>query len=351
MSEPTSAGFHDDISRLIVAVSADGILAVDDNGIICQCNKAAEDLFARSAADLVGSPFGFPIAVGVSEIDLILPSSQKRVVEMRVNATTLRGEPLHVAALRDVTRHRDAERALEAELERQNIVLAVAAHELHSPLAAISLLAHVLRDDETVLPPGRRAEITDRIIDRIDYLQTLVRKLLTASRIDAAGRNPVVERVPVLGVIIEQLADVEQKSKDVLVSCPEGLDAVVDRAELSEMIANYLENAFAYGTPPIEIRASAQTGWVSILVIDHGPGVPDSFVDQLFDRFTRGPGSGEHRADGTGLGLWIVRSLAWANGGDAWYEPGKRLGARFCLSLPQAVTPPKPEDADPPQPT
>lgn len=332
MSEPSSALPPDDVGRFILGASADGVLAVDASGVIRLCNRAAEDLFARPAPELLGSQFGYPIAVGASEIDVILPGGEKRTVEMRVTATTWQGERLHVAALRDVTRRRDAERELQAEIEEQHIVVGIAAHELHSPLAAISVLAHVLRDNEATLTPQRRVEITDRIIERTTYLQALVRKLLTASRIDAAGRRPVVERVRVLEVIIEQLADFEQRSKDARVSCSERLEAVVDRGELSEMLANYLENAFSYGQPPIEIQAQAKAGWVEVRVIDHGPGVPDSFVADLFERFTRGPGT-EHQTDGTGLGLWIVRNLARANGGDAWYEPGKGGGARFCLRL------------------
>lgn len=101
------------------------------------------------------------------------------------------------------------------------------------------------------------------------------------------------------------------------------------------MLANYLENVFSYGQPPVEIQAKATAGWVEVRVIDHGPGVPGSFVADLFERFTRRLGT-EHQTDGTGLGLWIVRNLALANGGDAWYEPGKRHGARLCLRLRRA---------------
>ncbi|QUQ65884.1 sensor histidine kinase [Kutzneria sp. CA-103260] len=345
MSEHSSAWFPDDVSRLVVEASADGVLAVSGEGIILLCNTAAEDLFARPAADLVGSPFGFPIAVGASEIDLLLPSGQKRVVEMRVTATTLRGERLHVAALRDVTRRRDAEHALAAELERQNIVLAVAAHELHSPLAAISVLAHVLRDSETTLTRQRRVEITNSVIERTASLQALVHKLLTASRIDAVGERSVVERVPVLEVVLEQIADLGENAGHVRVSCPEGLVAAVDRAEFTEMLANYLENAFAHGRPPVEIRAGVKAGGVEVRVIDRGSGVPTSFVPHLFERFSRGPGS-DRRSEGTGLGLWIVRNRARANGGDAWYELGWRQGACFCLRLRQAVVNrPEPESS------
>jgi len=331
---PPGAEFPGDISRLIVAASADGIVAVDENGVIRLCNRAAEQLFARPAKELIGTPFGFPLVAGrATEVSLMLPGGGERVVEMRATTMTLEGELFHVAALRDVTRRRQAERELEAALERQNIVVAVAAHELHNPLAAISMLTHVLQDEQAALTATQRRDIIERIAERTARLQLLVRKLLTASRIDAVGVQAASERVPVLEIIVEQLADADERSAEVSVSCTPGLESVVDRAELSTILANCLENAFAYARPPIEVRAAERNGWVEIRVIDQGPGVPESFVPHLFDRFTREPGA-EQKAEGTGLGLWIVRNFAQANGGDAWYEPGKHGGSCFCVRLP-----------------
>ncbi len=101
------------------------------------------------------------------------------------------------------------------------------------------------------------------------------------------------------------------------------------------MLANYLDNALAYGEPPVEIQAAEREGYAEIQVTDHGPGVPGPFVPHLFERFTRVPGT-EDKAEGTGLGLWIVRTFARANGGDAWYEPAGTRGSCFCLRLPLA---------------
>ena len=101
------------------------------------------------------------------------------------------------------------------------------------------------------------------------------------------------------------------------------------------MLGNYLDNALTHGRPPVEIRATERDEVVEIRVSDCGPGVPESFVPRLFDRFARvaAPGSA-HRQEGTGLGLWIVATFATANGGAAWYEPGPR--SAFCLRLPIA---------------
>src|SRR5690348_11453723 len=114
----TGASIAGDISQLIVAASADGIVAMDDRGIIRVCNRAAEELLARPADELIGAPFGFPIVAGrAAEVELMLPGGGERVVEMRATAATLEGQRLHIAALRDITHRKQAERDLQTALE------------------------------------------------------------------------------------------------------------------------------------------------------------------------------------------------------------------------------------------
>lgn len=333
--DPTGASFPADISQLIVATSEDGIVAVDNQGIIRLCNRAAEDLLERPASELIGAPFGLPVASEKgAEVELMLPGGGERIAAMRAT-TTVEGERLHIVALRDLSVRRRAEHDLEAALERQNIVVGIAAHQLHNPLAAISMLAHVLRDRQAAMTPEDRTQIIDRIIEQTTDLQLLVRKLLTASKIDAAGARALPQRVPVLEAIVEQLASFGESSGEVRVSCSPDLVAVADRAEVSMMLANYLDNALKYALPPIEIEAAGREGQAEIRVADRGPGVPAPFVPHLFDRFSRVPETG-HKAEGTGLGLWIVRTFARANRGEAWYEPREGGGSCFCLRLPLA---------------
>ncbi|KWT56765.1 hypothetical protein ADL21_37980 [Streptomyces albus subsp. albus] len=329
---------HEDIVRAVLTASADGIMAIDAQGVIRYCNPAATELFGRPVDELTGSDLGSPLAVGEATIDLVLPTGGSRVVDMRVTTTEFEGRRLHVIALRDITRRRQAERELEEALERRNVVVAVAAHQLHNPLATIGLLVDVLRDRRAAADTERRTEILARIAERVDHLQGLVRKLLTASRIDAHEAGGTPERVPVLGFLIERLADLGERAQSVRLFNGRGLCAYVDRIAFSEMLTNYLENALAYGRPPIEVRAEERTEesggrWVDITVRDHGPGVASDFVPHLFERFSRGP-THETGTDGAGLGLWIVRNLARTNGGDAWYEP-QPDGACFRLRLPR----------------
>ena len=84
---------------------------------------------------------------------------------------------------------------------------------------------------------------------------------------------------------------------------------------------------------PIVIEARPADGELELVVTDAGDGVPDELVPHVFEKFRRASSDG---GGGTGLGLAIVRGLARANGGDAWYAPGKN-GASFAVRLPAAA--------------
>ncbi len=256
------------------------------------------------------------------------------MLEARTSTISVAGERLLVAVLRDVTQRKRSERALEAALDQQSAALAVAAHELHSPLAAIGVLAHVLADRQVSMDVPERAKLAERIAELSARLQMLMRRLLTSVQLESEGPRSAPGPCRVLEVIIDQLDLVDAGPGKVRVRCSPGLAAAVDRAELTMMLANYVDNALAYAKPPIEISAGEHGGWTEIEVRDHGPGVPAAFEPLLFERFARAP-EAERQAAGIGLGLWIVRTLARAAGGDAWYEPGEDGGSRFLLRLPR----------------
>jgi signal transduction histidine kinase len=323
----------DDMIRATLAAAGDAIMAIDDRGTIRFGNHAAADLFGLPAHDLVGRRFGHDLIAGQAlEIELSVPGQDTRVLDARTAATKLAGERILVAVLRDVTQRKQSELALEAALEQQSAGLAVAAHELHSPLAAIGVLAHVLGDEQVSMALPERAKIAERIAELAERLQMLMRRLLTSVRIESGGSHGQPEPVRVLEVIIDQLALVNATPGAVSVSCSPGLTIAVDRAELTMMLSNYVDNALTYGKEPVEIVAAEKDGWAVIEVTDHGPGVPRSFEPLLFERFARAP-EAERKAAGIGLGLWIVRMLAQANGGEAWYEPRDGGGSRFFLRL------------------
>jgi K+-sensing histidine kinase KdpD len=325
-----------ELGLAILEASADGVVAIDDHGTIRFRNQAAVQLLGPSAGDLVGSAFGHELTPGqATEIELVGPGGP-RVLDVRTTSTTVAGERLSIAVLRDMTQRKQSEHDLTAALDRQSAALAVAAHELHSPLAAIGVLAHVLSDLQVAMNTAERANLAERITDLAGRLQMLLRRLLTSMQIEANTARAAPEPVRVLEVIIDQLALISAEPKAMQVRCAPGVSAAVDRAELTMMLANYIDNALSYAEPPIEITGAESDDWTEIEVRDSGPGVSKAFEPLLFERFARAP-EAERQAAGIGLGLWIVRTLARSAGGDAWYEPAKGGGSRFLLRLPRVA--------------
>jgi signal transduction histidine kinase len=106
---------------------------------------------------------------------------------------------------------------------------------------------------------------------------------------------------------------------------------LTDPLRFQQMLSNLLGNARKYGAPPFLVRITSQGSQVSIDVEDNGPGVPEDFRPHLFQEYSRAPGTS---ARGTGIGLFVVRALAEAQGGSVTYAPRDPQGSVFTLTLP-----------------
>jgi signal transduction histidine kinase len=116
-----------------------------------------------------------------------------------------------------------------------------------------------------------------------------------------------------------------------IVDVPDGIRAMVDPTRLAQMLGNYLSNAVRYGSPPITVTAVRAGAFVDVVVADSGPGIETDVGERLFQKFSHGS-----RDDSTGLGLFIVRELARAQGGDAYLDTSSVAGSSFVLRLPAA---------------
>ena len=209
-------------------------------------------------------------------------------------------------------------------------------HNLQTPLARIRAYADQLAGDQaeagTVDPrPGVIAEQSER-------LSRMVRQLLTVSRLDAGVIRPVAE-VFALGPRVRRAWEALGAGSVPfeLVDEAGGWLALADPDQVDQVLWALLDNAVKYGAgAPVRVRVAvdAAAGRVAVTVADQGPGISDADREQLFARYARG-GRLEDR-DGTGLGLYVGRALARANGGDLVLEEAtpEVRGAAFSVLLP-----------------
>jgi len=234
----------------------------------------------------------------------------------------------------------DKIRALEArlsELERldeaRNQFIALASHELRTPIAVVNGIAATLHLRGNDLAPEQRTELRKTLYLQSCRLGELTEQLLDLSRLDADAVNLTPTRFHPRERIEELLTRIApDRLDDVKVAVEPRLEIYTDPHAFERVVANLLTNAFRYGKPPVEIDAKPSNS-VCFVIQDHGPGVPSEFVPLLFERFSQADGS-PRRRQGAGLGLAIAKSFANALGGDLQYEPAKPTGARFCFELP-----------------
>jgi signal transduction histidine kinase len=189
--------------------------------------------------------------------------------------------------------------------------------------------------------PDRRPAI---IAEQSERLSRMVRQLLTVSRLDSGVLRPVAE-VFALGPRVRRAWEALGASEVPceLVDEAGGWLAVADPDQADQVLWALLDNAVKYGggaAVRVHVGVAVAAGRVAVTVADGGPGVAEADRERLFDRYARG-GRSEDR-DGTGLGLYVGRALARANGGDLVLEPrsetrpgaGAGPGAAFTLVLP-----------------
>ncbi len=236
----------------------------------------------------------------------------------------------------------EAERTRVEELARLSQLRAdfvsLVSHELRSPMAAVIGAARTLQDRWRMLSASQRESFLALIGDETSRLAALVGDVLDTSRIEAGMFSYQFEAVDLRSVLEEavEVAVLAQQEVPVVASVRGRLPAVRgDRARLRQVLGNLVENAVKYSPDGGEVRisAAAANGAVRIAVRDAGPGIPRDQQARIFEKFGRVDVPGVSKP-GTGLGLFIARSIAEAHGGSLEVSSGGEQGATFTLTLP-----------------
>jgi two-component system, OmpR family, sensor histidine kinase MprB len=228
--------------------------------------------------------------------------------------------------------------ALAASQEQQRRLVADAGHELRTPLTSmrtnLELLAAASRPGAPTLPDTDRAEILDDVQAQVAELSTLVGDLVELARDDAPA--VVHEPVELHDVVGRALERARRRAGDVeFVPALVPWTLVGDSTALERAVLNLLDNAAKWSPPQGKVRVEMRPldDWTVVLeVADQGPGISDTDLPHVFDRFYRADTS--RTMPGSGLGLAIVRQVAVRHGGAAWAGRAREGGALLVLRLP-----------------
>jgi two-component system sensor histidine kinase KdpD len=225
-------------------------------------------------------------------------------------------------------------RALERADEVKTNFVALAAHELRTPVASVKGIVDTLHARGDQLDAASVGELELLLRQQSDRMAALVEQLLDLSRLDAEAVPIHPQPLAVRQRVEELVRNAAGERRDaVQVDVPADLAALVDPTAFDRIVTNLVVNALRYGSAPVIVTAERSDRHFRLAVEDRGEGVPSEFVPDLFERFTRSEET-RQRAGGSGLGLAIARSYAQAHRGDILYEHAKPHGARFQLVLP-----------------
>lgn len=336
----------------------EGLLLLDQQGIIILANPVACDLLGQPAATLLGQP-----AQAVARTNELLrellgplhPPHAAAVVQgpvfsvpnlgpdahyrptltplTSVDELTRKAEPAgYILSLRNVSDFKKLD-------EVKSTFLATISHELKTPLASIKLSLMLLQDERTA--DADRQRLVAGIGEETQRLLNLVGQLLDVARLDAgAGIKLDVQPLQLADVIgyatqtVRPQLDDKQLVLDLQV--PATLPPVQGDVEKTTwVLINLLSNAIRYSPPAaaLTIRVVQWGEMVRVSVEDHGPGIAPEHHQRIFERFAGVPGRAA-QGGSSGLGLSISREFITAQGGLLWVESEPPLGSRFLFTLP-----------------
>jgi len=328
----------------------DGVILVDEAGIVRLWNPTAAISLRRPAVEAVGSPIAellpdwqslqsrIPVASepqpGGASRALTLPVEVEGEERwLSISAVEFPGGTVY--AFRDVT----DERAVE---QMKTDFVSTVSHELRTPLAAIYGAAMTLQRRDVVVEEPQRDRLLEVVSSEADRLARIVNDILWASRLESGRMSISIERCDA-GALASEVVDVLRSRS------PEGIEVAITKArglppvaadpdKLRQILTNLIDNGIKYspdgGRVNVEIGRSG--GRVRFCVTDEGLGVPPAEQDRIFEKFFRLDPNLTRGVGGTGLGLYITRELVTRMHGRVWVVSDGRSGSSFFLELPIA---------------
>ena len=331
----------------IVMHTSDGVFGVDRFGRITAWNPAMRSIVGWEEGEAIGARCAD--LLGFDDLDAIagseIPRSEPHDALVRTKRGTTVSVRLRTSAIRDhegarrshIVVLREASEETRAEQLKRDFVSMVS-HELRTPLTPLTGFLKSLLEGSVEDSPEARREYYAIMLRQAQRLERLVGDMLDASQIDAGGLVIDLEPVSLTPLIHRLVADFREEHADRVVNL-RGLDARVDTLadafRVEQVVLNLLTNADKY-TPvdlPIDVSITRQERAAVISVRDRGEGIPLEHQARIFDRFFRVNDDAGHRP-GTGLGLYIARSLVEAMSGRIWVESETGVGSTFSFTLP-----------------
>src|SRR5450432_611596 len=327
----------------IINQMKDGIIGLDDKGNILFLNAVAQNLLGLKQAEIAGK-YAQDIAL-VNDLmrTLLLHEGEKKELKIYadnresyfnkdiLDVTSNDAVIGKVIVLRNITPFHELN-------EAKTNFIATVSHELKTPISAIKMSAQLLTDERTGPLAEDQKQLITSISDDAERLLKITGELLNLSQVETGNIQLKLLSTPPAYIVEQALQAVsfQAQQKNITIQTvisPEMLMIHADKEKTTWVLINLLTNAIKYSfeSSAVEILASPKNGRVEVIVKDHGRGIDEKYINRVFDRYFKVPGSQERSR--TGLGLAISKEFIEAQGGNIWVHSQLGVGSEFGFSF------------------
>lgn len=342
----------------------DGVIATDEKNRIILFNKAAEFItgFDRETVKLKSVDTVLQLCEDDTCIPLVSYSRQdetliKKLRDKGLSMKTANGKKIYISlrvspiivdnqllrqngwivTFHDITK--------EQELEEMKLdFVSMAAHELRTPLTAIRGYAQLLKEDLQAGILEESKNFVDRLVVSSENLSNLIDNLLNVSRIERNAFKVETKPIDIFKIAQEVVTTLENQArtkKQSLLFKPTDRSfplVMADKFRLNQVLSNLVANAINY-TPEggtVTVALEKRNNFIECTVTDTGIGIPQDALPKLFSKFFRVSGKLEEGSKGTGLGLFIAKSIINMHKGEIWVDSVRGKGSTFHFTIPLA---------------
>jgi len=343
-------------TQTILDGAFDGIITINEDGVITSFNHAAEVIFGYSAQQIIGSSFlkllpqyarnKQSLQNPMKNLGEILNVSQELVglrksgkefeMELALSIISSDESTLYIGVIRDISDRKHTEKL-------KNEFIATVSHELRTPLTSISASLAIIESGTLGILPEKINNLIQIAKQNSLRLQNLINDLLDMERLLANQIDFDYKIFDALSLVEKTIATNQYIAdkyhvKFQINSAEADCQILADEKRTQQVLSHLLSNAAKFSSPHslVDLSISKTSTLVKIRVTDHGPGIAPEFKKRIFSSFTQEDSSSKRQKEGSGIGLTISKELIEKMGGRIGFTSNLGHGSSFYFELPRA---------------
>ena len=343
--------------RITLETMGDGLVTIDDNGLILSFNRAAEDMFGYKESEVIGRKISMLMpgshsdgyenhfqkrkvtqdkinAGSGGECEALKKGGEVFPIELTVSEMVIDDERIFSGIIRDITERKRIDKM-------KNEFISTVSHELRTPLTSIRGSLGLLNGGAAGEFPPKAMKMLNIASNNTERLLFLINDILDIQKIESGQVSFAFETLEVMSFLDQAVVEHGSYGKQYGVRFEithkvEHAHIYADKDRLMQVMSNLMSNAAKFSPEGITVEISAarcSNGRIRISVTDFGSGVPVEFQDKLFERFTQSDSSDTRAKGGTGLGMAITKAMVEKHGGVIDFITQQGIGSTFYIEL------------------